>query len=86
MIHTLNLSNSPKKNILLRLLILEILEHVVNDRLGKVRLLALLLLLLVAYPAIEDGLDLSRERNLLLLDERLRLELGRLLRWNIMGK
>lgn len=66
----------------MRLLIAEVLEHVLDDRLDEVRLLALLGLLLEADPAVEDSLDLSREGDLLALDERLRLELrGLLWKW-----
>ena len=64
----------------MRLLVVEVLEHVLDDGLDEVRLLALLRLLLEADPAVEDGLDLRRERDLLALDERLGLELGGLLR------
>ena len=45
---TLNLGNSAGKDVLLRLLILEGSKDALNDGLGEVRLLALLLLLLVA--------------------------------------
>ena len=76
---TLNLGNSAGKDVLLRLLILEGSKDALNDGLGEVRLLALLLLLLEADPAVEDGLDVSGERDLLLLDEGLRLEVGGLL-------
>ena len=63
----------------MRLLVVEVLEHVLDDGLDEVRLLALLRLLLEADPAVEDSLDLRRERDLLALDERLGLELGGLL-------
>ena len=54
-------------------------EH--DDALDEISLLALLGLLLEANPAVEDGLDLSRERDLLALDERLGLELRGLLQY-----
>ena len=76
---TLNLGNSAGKDVFLRLLILEGSKDALNDGLGEVRLLALLLLLLEADPAVEDGLDVSGERDLLLLDEGLRLQVGGLL-------
>lgn len=76
---TLDLGNGTGKDLLLRLLVVEVLEHVLDDGLDEVGLLALLRLLLEADPAVEDGLDLGRERNLLALDECLRLELRGLL-------
>lgn len=76
---TLDLGNGTGKDLLLRLLVVEVLEHVLDDGLDEVGLLALLRLLLEADPAVEDGLDLGRERNLLALDESLGLELRGLL-------
>ena len=78
-IRTLNLGNSASKDVLLRLLVAEALEHRVDDALDEISLLALLGLLLEANPAVEDGLDLARKRNLLALNEGLRLELRCLL-------
>ena len=65
----------------MRLLVAEALEHRVDDALDEISLLALLGLLLEADPAVEDGLDLGSDGNLLLLDEGLGLELGSFLRW-----
>ena len=78
---TVNLRNSVCQNLLLDLLVLQTLEHVGNDRLGELGLLVLLLLLLEPHPAVKDSLHLSRKRNLLLLNERLRFQLCSLLRW-----
>ena len=64
----------------MRLLVVQALEDRVDDALDELLLLALLRLLLEAHPAVEDGLDLGRERDLLALDERLGLELRGLLR------
>lgn len=63
----------------MRLLVVEVLEYVLDNGLDEVGLLALLRLLLEADPAVEDGLDLGRERNLLALDESLGLKLRGLL-------
>ena len=63
----------------MRLLVAEALKHRVDDALDEISLLALLGLLLEANPAVEDGLDLARKRNLLALNEGLRLELRCLL-------
>ena len=73
---TLNLGNSAGKDVLLRLLILEGSEDALDDGLGEVRLLALLLLLLEADPAVEDGFDFVGESNFLALDEDFGFELG----------
>lgn len=80
---TLNLADSPSKDLLLRLLLVEVLEHVVNNSLDELSLLVLLLLLLEADPAVQDGLDLGREGNLLALNEGLRLEHGSLLKTDV---
>ena len=64
----------------MRLLVAEVLEHVLDNGLDEVGLLAFLGLLLETNPAVKDGLDLGRERDLLALDERLGLELRGLLR------
>jgi len=63
----------------LRLLLRDVLEHVIDDRLDEQSLLLLLLLLLEAYPAIEHRLDLRGERDFLALYECVRLELRGLL-------
>ena len=76
---TVDLRNSVRKDLLLHFLVLQALEHVGNDRLCELGLLVLLLLLLEAHPAVQNGLYLRRKRNLLLLDECLRLKLRGLL-------
>ena len=63
----------------MRLVVAEALEDGIDDGLDELSLLALLGLLLEAHPRVEDGLDLSGERDLLALDERLGLELRGLL-------
>lgn len=76
---TLNLSNGGIDNILLRLFVLEARKDLGNNGLGKVGLLALLLLLLIADPAIKHALQLCRNNHFLLLNERLRFEFSGLL-------
>lgn len=76
---TVDLCNGVRQDLLLHPVILQALEHVCNDGLRELGLLVLLLLLLEAHPAVEDGLHLGCKRNLLLLNERLRLELRGLL-------
>ena len=76
---TLDLGHRAGEDILLGLGVVEALEDAVDDALDEVGLLALLGLLLEADPAVEDGLDLARERDLLALDERLGLQLRGLL-------
>ena len=66
---TVNFSNSPIKDIPLCLLILDSAQHLGNNTLSEIRLLTLLLLLLEACPAIEDGLHFCSKSNFLFLDE-----------------
>ena len=76
---TLDLGHRAGEDVLLGLGVVEALEDAVDDALDEVGLLALLGLLLEADPAVKDGLDLGRERDLLALNECLRLELCGLL-------
>ena len=76
---TFYLSDSASQNVLLNLLVFEVGHDLVDDSLGELSLLALLGCLFEADPAVKDGLDVSGERDLLLLDEGLRLEVGGLL-------
>ena len=68
---TFNFSNGPVKDVPLCLLILDRAQHPGNNVLSEIRLLALLLLLFKAHPAVEDGFDFSSKSNFLLLDEGL---------------
>ena len=76
---TLDLGDGAREDVLLGLGVREALHDAVDDGLDEVGLLALLGLLLEADPAVKDGLDLGRERDLLALNECLRLELCGLL-------
>lgn len=73
---TFYLSNSAEQDFFLGLLILDASENLLNDVLGKVGLLALLDLLLISNPAVQDRLHLSSDGNFLLLDEGLGFEDG----------
>ena len=77
---TLDLGNSARENVLLRLFVLDGLQHVLDDGFREGGLLALLGLLLVADPRVQNGLELGSQSNLLLEDERFGLELGGFLR------
>jgi hypothetical protein len=77
---TLNLGHSAGQKLLLGSLVLEVGKDLVDDSFCELSLLALLHLLFVADPAVEDGLDLRSDGNLLLLNEGLGLELGGFLR------
>lgn len=76
---TLNLSNSAEQDVLLGLLVSEGLEDFVDNSLAQFSLLALLLLLLVSCPRVQDSLELGGDGDLLLQGERFGLELGGLL-------
>lgn len=76
---TLNISNALLENLLQNLGVLELLLDLANDGLGKLTLLALLNLALVADPGVEDGLGLSGKSSALLELVGLSLELGGLL-------
>ena len=78
---TLNLGNSACKDILLRPFVLDRLQHVLNDRFCKGSLLALLGLLLITDPRVQNGLELGSQGNPLLEDERLGLEFSGFLDW-----
>lgn len=54
---TFNLSNGTGQNFFLSPLILNGLEHVLDDGLGQSSLLVLLCLLLVSDPAVKDSLN-----------------------------
>ena len=76
---TLNISNALLKNLLQNLGVLELLLDLANDGLGKLTLLALLNLALIADPGVEDGLGLRGKSSALLELVGLSLELGGLL-------
>lgn len=76
---TFYLSNSASQNILLSPLVFEGGDNLLDDCLGEIGLLALLDVLLIAHPAVENRLELRGKSNLLELDEVLRLKLGSLL-------
>jgi len=81
-IRTFYLSNSASQNIFLSLVVFEGSDDLLDDCPGKIGLLALLGLLLVAHPAVENRLELRGKSNLLELDEVLCLELSGLLKAN----
>jgi len=70
---TLNLGNGACENVLLRLFILDSLQHVLDDGFCKGSLLVLLRLLFIADPRVQNGFELRSQSNLLLEDERLGL-------------
>ena len=76
---TLNVSNALLEDLVEDLGVLELLLDLGNDALGKLLLLALLDLALVADPGVKDGLGLGGEGSLLLHLVSLGLELGGLL-------
>lgn len=76
---TLNIGNALLENLLQNLGVLELLLDLANDGLGKLTLLALLNLALVADPGVEDGLGFSSKSGALLELVGLSLELGGLL-------
>ena len=73
---TLNLSNGACKDVLLRLFVLDHLQHALNNGFCKGSLLILLGLLLITDPGVQNGLDLGSQSDLLLEDERIGLEFG----------
>jgi hypothetical protein len=79
MSRTLNVSDALVEDLLESLGVVELLLDLGDDRLGKLALLPLLNLALVADPRVEDGLGLSGDGRLLLELESLRLKLGGLL-------
>lgn len=76
---TLNISNTLLEDLLENLGVLELLLDLGDDGFGKLLLLALLNLALVADPGVEDSLGLSGDGGLLLELESLGLEPGSLL-------
>jgi hypothetical protein len=76
---TLNISNALLEDLLENLGVLELLLDLADDGLGKLTLLALLNLALVADPGVEDSLGLSSKGGALLELVGLSLELGGLL-------
>jgi hypothetical protein len=79
-VRTLNVADALVENLLERLGVLELLLDLGNDGLGKLALLPLLDLALVADPRVENGLGFVGNGRLLLELERLGLELGGFLR------
>ena len=77
--HTLNVSDALVKDLLEGLGVVELLLNLGDDGLGKLLLLPLLDLALVADPRVEDRLGLGGDGSLLLELESLGLELGGLL-------
>lgn len=76
---TLNISNALLEDLLQNLGVLELLLDLANDGLGKLTLLALLNLALVADPGVENSLGLGGKSGALLELVGLSLELGSLL-------
>ena len=77
--HTLNVSDALVKDLLEGLGVVELLLNLGDDGLGKLLLLPLLDLALVADPRVEDRLGLGGDGSLLLELESLSLKLGGLL-------
>jgi hypothetical protein len=77
----LNVGHALVENLLKSLGVLKLLLDLGDDGLGKLLLLPLLDLALVADPRVENGLGLVSDGGLLLELERLGLELGGLLLW-----
>ena len=77
---TFYLSNSASQDILLSPLVFEGSDDLLDDCLGEIGLLALLNVLLVAHPAIENRLELGGKSDLLELNKVLCLELSGLLK------
>lgn len=77
--HTLNVSNALVKDLLEGLGVVELLLNLGDDSLGKLLLLPLLDLALVADPRVEDRLGLGSDGCLLLELESLSLKLSGLL-------
>lgn len=73
---TLNISNTLLEDLLENLGVLKLLVDLGNDGLGKLALLALLDLALVAHPGVKDLLGLGGEGSTLLEFVDLGLELG----------
>lgn len=73
---TLNLGNGACKDVLLRLFILDHPQHALNDGFRESSLLALLGLLLITDPRVQNGLELGSYGNILLEDERLGFQSG----------
>ena len=76
---TLNIGNALLKDLVEGLGVLKLLLDLGNDALGKLLLLALLDLALVADPGVKNSLRLGGESSLLLHLVSLSLELGGLL-------
>jgi hypothetical protein len=76
---TLDVSDALVQDLLEGARVLQLLLNLGDDRLGKLALLPLLDLALVADPRIENSLGLERNGGLLLELESLSLELGSLL-------
>lgn len=77
---TLHIGNALLENLLQNLGVLKLLLDLGNDGLGKLTLLALLNLVLVADPRVKDLLSLSGQSSALLELVGLSLKLGSLLR------
>jgi len=77
---TLNLGNSACKDVLLRLFVLDRLQHVLDDGFREGSLLVLLGLLFITDPRVQDGFELRSKSNLLLENERIGLEFGSFLK------
>ncbi len=77
---TFNLSDGTQQDILLSLLILKCFQDFVDYGLCEFRLLALLNLLFITGPGVQNSFKLSSESDLLLQNKGLRLEFGRFLK------
>ena len=77
---TFHLRNCARKNFLLGLWFLERSQNFVDDGFCQISLLALLQVLFVSHPAVENGLDLVCDGDLLLRDKVGGFKLSRLLK------
>lgn len=78
---TLNFCDGVNQYVPLDFLIFEGRDDLVDDRLGKVGLLAFFLLLFIAHPAVKNWLELCSNCDLLLLDEVLWFQSSGFLLW-----
>ena len=83
---TLDLGNSARKDILLRLFVLDRLQHVLDDGFREGSLLVFLCLLFISDPRVQNGFELRSQSNLLLEDERIRLEFGGFLKRKMLSR
>ena len=77
--HTLDIRDGISEDFSLRLFVLEASQDFCNNGFGQLSLLAFLLLLLIADPAIKDRFKLARQCDFLTLNKSFILQLSSLL-------